>query len=90
MVKVLFLETSELRIIEGEGRDFEPGAGAGSVPNSSSACAGCKGSGELVKERSLLAARARSSFSSNPLVGPKLHLSGVCLANASLNFLICS
>lgn len=86
VVRVLCSEDSDLEVNEGKVRD----SGAASVANSSlaGACAGCKG--EYVKESSLLAERARSSFSSNPLVGPKLHLSGVCLANASLNFLICN
>lgn len=47
------------------------------------------GFGVYVNERSLLSARARSSFSSSPFVGPRLHLAGLYLAKASLNFLIC-
>lgn len=49
------------------------------------------GTGLLVslKERSLFAAKAKSSDSSSPLAGPRLHLSVMCLAKASLNFLIC-
>lgn len=74
-----------------ETSDFDVKEGTASVATSSFAgvCTGWEGFGVYVKLRSLFSDRAMSSFSSKPLVGSKLHLSGVCLANASLNFLIC-
>jgi len=72
-----------------ETSDFDVKEGTASVATSSGVCTGWEGFGVYVKLRSLFSDRAMSSFSSKPLVGSKLHLSGVCLANASLNFLIC-
>lgn len=92
LVRVLSFKTSsEFEVNEGKGRGSEQTGEALVVANSSFAgvCTGWRGFGVYVKLRSLFSDKAMSSFSSNPLVGSKLHLSGVCLANASLNFLIC-
>jgi len=80
----------ELVIGRGRGRPRSEwdGPAVGATSSSAGTGAGWTGLGVYVKERSLLAANATSSFSSNPFVGPRLHRSGVCLANASLNFLI--
>jgi len=46
VVKVLSLETSELRVGEGKRRDSELGTGEGAIANPLSACSGCGGFGE--------------------------------------------
>ena len=73
------------------GSEFESDAGDGA----SARIFSCEGIGNgfsvfgvYLKDKSLLAASATSSFSSSPFVGPKLHRSGLCFASASLNFLI--